>query len=95
MGTRTWYLYPSAQVRVHAGMGTGGPKNTHGLPVTIPIDDLAVQDSERASDEEMLPLIEDQPWEHDVECFGPIRDSCQWWEYCLVWQCHLMVQFEL
>src|SRR6266508_1516021 len=27
-------LYPLSWVRVYAGTGTGGPKNTHGLPVT-------------------------------------------------------------
>ncbi len=36
MGTCKWYPYPWARVRVYAGMGLGGPKNTHGLPVTNP-----------------------------------------------------------
>ncbi len=36
MGAFSWYLYPQVRVRVHAGMGTGGPKFTHGLPVTNP-----------------------------------------------------------
>ena len=37
MGTRKWYPYPWAWVQVYAGMGLGGPKNTHGLPMMNPI----------------------------------------------------------
>src|SRR6266508_2655877 len=36
MGAFSWYPYPQVWVRVHVGMGMGGPKFTHGLPVTNP-----------------------------------------------------------
>src|SRR6266545_7086773 len=36
MGAFSRYPYPQVRVWVHAGMGTGGPKFTHGLPVTNP-----------------------------------------------------------
>ncbi len=36
MGAFSRYPYPQVRVRVHTGMGTGGPKFTYGLPVMNP-----------------------------------------------------------